>query len=58
MNRYNGWCHREHIYGILVKVEVEWQERYEVRSLIKDIPHNPVARELCDPDWAALPQYQ
>ena len=64
-DRYNGWCHREHIYGILVRVQVQWRERYytrpfhktifeEVRSLLP----NPNASKLCEPDWKALPQYQ
>ena len=24
---YNGWCHREHIFGILVEVQTEWHLR-------------------------------
>ena len=33
----NGWCNREHIFGILVRVEVTGNERYYNRPFPKDV---------------------
>ena len=60
--RFNGWCFREHIYGILVEVQVLWEERYytrplpksvfeEVRALVSDSRWSLTARSLCEPSW-------
>ena len=35
--RVNGWCFREHIYGILVEVQTEWEGRYYSRPLPKSL---------------------
>ena len=62
--RVNGWCFREHIYGILVEVQVELKGRYytrphpktvyqEVRELVEDYRWNPSAWSLCEPDYHA-----
>ena len=59
-DKYKGWCHREHIYGILVQVKVKLEGRHytrplpktnfeKVRNLIKDIPDSLAARRICDP---------
>ena len=60
--RFNGWCFREHIYGILVEVQVEWQKRYYTRPHPKKV-YDQVkwhveysrwsrhAQALCEPDW-------
>ena len=58
----NGWCFREHIYGILVEVQVEWEGRLftrpfpksvyeEVRKLVEDNRWNREAWSLCEPSW-------
>ncbi len=58
--RVNGWCFREHIYGIIVEVQVLWEGRYytrpfpksvyeEVRKLVMDYRWSPSARSLCEP---------
>ena len=60
--RVNGWCFREHIYGILVEVQVEWEGRLftrpfpksvyeEVRKLVEDNRWNREAWSLCEPSW-------
>ena len=60
----NGWCFREHIYGIFVEVQVEWEGRYytrpfpksvyeEVRKLVEDYRWNRSASSLCEPSWGA-----
>ena len=60
--RMNGWCFREHIYGILVEVQVEWAGQYytrpfpktvfqEVRALVADFRWNRSAQSLCEPTW-------
>ena len=67
MQKVNGWCFREHIYGILVEVETEWNERrysrpfpksvyHQVRALVEDYRWNPAAWELCAPNWDAPDQ--
>ena len=58
--RINGWCFREHIYGILVDVQVDWDGTYysrplpksvfeEVRRLVQDNRWSTVASGLCEP---------
>ena len=60
--RHNGWCFREHIYGILVEVQVLWGDRYytrpfpkrvyqEVKALVKDHRWSKTASSLCEPSW-------
>ena len=60
--RVNGWCFREHIYGILVEVQTEWEGRYysrplpksvyeEVRAMIQDYRWSRSALRLCEPTW-------
>ena len=62
MGNYNGWCFREHIYGILVEVQVEWQKQYyvrphpksvyqEVKSLVEHSRWSRHAQSLCEPSW-------
>ena len=57
---YNGWCFREHIYGILVQVQVERNGQHctrpfpkrvyeEVRKLVQDSRWSQVAARLCEP---------
>ena len=61
-HRINGWCFREHIFGILVEVQVECDGRYytrpfpksvfeQVRGLVKDYRWRQWARSLCEPSW-------
>ena len=56
----NGWCHREHIFGILVEVQVWWKGQYytrphpkdvfaEVVALVKEDRWSSVAAKLCEP---------
>jgi len=60
--RVNGWCFREHIYGILIDVLVEWQNRFyarphpksiyeEVKDLVEHHRWSPHAKSLCEPSW-------
>ena len=60
---YNGWCLRQHIFGILVDVQVLWDGQYhsrplpkivfaEVQRLVKGNRWNSAAR-LCEPRWEA-----
>ena len=60
--RHNGWCFREHIYGILVDVQVEWEGHYysrplpksvyeQVQGLVKDYRWCHSAWSLCEPTW-------
>ena len=60
--RMNGWCFREHIYGILVEVQVEWEKRfytrtfpkdvyYQVSKLVEDYRWNEEARSRSEPSW-------
>ena len=59
---FNGWCLREHIFGILVDVQVWWDRdgQYhsrplpkmvfaEVQPLVKDNRRNSAAAKLCEP---------
>ena len=57
---YNGYCFREHIFGILVAVQVQYEGRYFKRPLPKSLYETvqPIyendskrARTLCEPDW-------
>ena len=56
----NGWCFREHIYGILVQVQVEREGQHyvrplpksvyeQVRKLVKDNRWSTVAKRMCSP---------
>jgi hypothetical protein len=56
----NGWCDREHVFGILVKVDVFANAQYysrphprelfaKVSALVKDDRWNDTARVLCLP---------
>ena len=60
--KINGWCLREHIYGILVQVDVLDQESkqyfarphpkkvyQEVSALVKDDRWSEAARKICEP---------
>ena len=58
---YNGWCFREHIFGVLVEVQI-WKERqYFSRPLPKTIfkkvqplveaGRNKEAAQICEPRW-------
>ena len=60
--RHNGWCYREHIYGILVRVETAWQGKWYTRPLPKGVFEkvqpmvqrdrwDKEAESLCEPDW-------
>ena len=60
--RMNGWCFREHIYGILVEVQMEREGRaytrpfpksvyQEVRKLVEDNRRSRMAESLCEPSW-------
>ena len=60
----NGWCFREHIYGILVQVQVDWEDLLytrpfpkrvyeEVSKLVQGCRWNPQAQSLCEPNWDA-----
>jgi hypothetical protein len=63
---FNGWCLREHIFGILVDVQV-WSDRAgqyhsrplpkmvfaEVQPLVKEHRWNLAAARLCEPRWEA-----
>ena len=66
--RFNGWCHREHIFGILVEVEVWWEDTEEgryhsrphpkelferVQAMVKDDRWSSEAAKLCEPCWKA-----
>ena len=55
---FNGWCLREHIFGILVDVQVLWDGHYhsrplpktvfeEVQELVKNNRRNSAAAKLC-----------
>ena len=58
----NGWCLREHIFGILVDVQVWWKGEYysrplpktifaKVQELVEERRWNKAAAELCEPRW-------
>ena len=62
--KYNGWCYREHIYGILVRVDTEYEGMLYTRPFPKSVYHvvlnllqegrwNKTADKLCQPDWNA-----
>ena len=57
---YNGWCLRQHIFGILVDVQVLWDGQYhsrplpkivfaEVQRLVKEYRWSRAAAKLCEP---------
>ena len=59
-HKINGWCFREHIFGILVEVQVWWEGQYytrpfpkdvfeQVQRLVKDYRWSTWARSLCEP---------
>ncbi|MDA8584034.1 hypothetical protein N9L68_07355 [bacterium] len=61
---FNGWCLREHIFGILVDVQVWWDGQYysrpepktvfaQVQELVKEHSWNRAAAKLCEPRWEA-----
>ena len=58
--RVNGWCFREHIYGILVEVQVDWEGPVYTRPFPKSMYHQVLdlvdanrwsrtAESLCQP---------
>ena len=64
----NGWCFRDHIYGILVRVQVPWGDQYHPRphpkdnyERVKELVNrdgeksrwDSTAGELCEPIWQA-----
>ena len=60
----NGWCLREHFFGILVDVQVFWDGQYysrplpkgifaQVGELVKKSRWNKAAEQLCEPRWEA-----
>ena len=60
--RYNGWCYREDMFGVLVDVQVFWDGAYysrphpkhlfkAVSELVKDDRWNSAAENLCSPQW-------
>ena len=62
MQHRNGWCRREHIFGILVDVFTWWHDRYWPRphpkanyrlcaELVWQDRWNPEAADLCQPKW-------
>ena len=62
--RCNGWCYREHILGVLVKVQVSYESKYYPRPLPKSVYAKVLplvlgdrwttqAGSLCAPDWAS-----
>ena len=64
-HRMNGWCFREHIFGILVEVQVMWEGLYysrplpkdvfeQVQQLVKDYRWSKRAQGLCEPSWEAF----
>ena len=50
-NRYNGWCYREHIFGILVKVQVLFEGQYYTRPFPKRV-FNTVRQLVKDSRWS------
>ena len=59
--RINGWCYREHIYGILVDVSTEYRGQYYSRPLPRTVYLQVLdllksgcdrwAQSLCEPKW-------
>ena len=58
----NGWCLREHIFGILVDVQVWRKGQYhsrplprkhfmEVAAMVEDYRWSKQAAKLCEPAW-------
>ena len=58
--KINGWCFRERIFGILVEVQVEWEDECysrpfpkdvfeQVQRLVKDYRWSTCASSLCEP---------
>ena len=65
MGRRNGWCYREYIFGILVKVSRWHGTQYhprphpklffeQVRDLVQWDRWSNQANELCQPRWGEL----
>ena len=63
---FNGWCLRQHIFGILVDVEVWWDGDYhsrplpktvfaEVQPLVQEDRWNSAAAKFCEPRWETQP---
>ena len=63
LQRSNGWCRRENIFGILVDVQVWWDDRYWSRphpkgnyrqcaELVRQERRHAQAEYLCRPTWA------
>ena len=46
----NGWCFREHIYGVLVQVQVEWQQHHYTRPFPKQV-YEQVRKLVADNRW-------
>ena len=60
--RVDGRCFREHMFGILVDLQSEWEGRHysrpfpksvyeQVRALVKDYRWSQSAYNLCAPSW-------
>ena len=61
--RVDGWCFREHMFGILVDVQSEWEGRHYIppipqkrvraaaTALVKDYRWSQSAYNLCAPSW-------
>ena len=58
--RFNGWCHRKHIFGVLVSVQKYIGDQYykrpfprsvfeQVKELVKDDQGNRQAEAICAP---------
>ena len=67
----NGWCLREHIFGILVDVQVwrDWDKQYysrpfpktvfaKAQALIKEDRWNSATANICEPRWEAHSPFQ
>ena len=60
----NGWCLRQHVFGILVHVQKWWKSQYwsrplpktvfaQVKELVEEDRWNPEAEKLCEARWPA-----
>ena len=60
--RRDGWCYREHIFGILMEVHMWWEGHYYARphpktvfvdvvALVKEDRWSDAAAKLCEPSW-------
>ena len=60
----NGWCLREHVFGILVHVQKWWKSQYwsrplpktvfaQVKELVEEDRWNREAEQLCEARWPA-----